>query len=46
MRQKIKTIFQTLMAVTVILFVFGLWYMVSADKDDMLVAKQENEIQK
>jgi len=46
MRQKIKTIFQTLMAVTVILFVFGLWHMVSADKDDMLVAKQENEIQK
>ena len=42
---KIKTILQTLMAVTVILFVFGIWYTVSAEKDEALHAKQELEIQ-
>jgi len=41
---KIKTILQTLMAVTVILFVFGIWYTVSAEKDEALHAKQELEI--
>ena len=44
MKQKIKTIIQTLMAVTVILFVFGIWYVVSAEKNEVLVAKQEIEI--
>ena len=42
---KIKTILQTLMAVTVILFVFGIWYTVSAEKDEALHAKQELEIE-
>ena len=46
MKQKIKTIIQTLMAVTVILFVFGIWYVVSAEKNEALVAKQEIEIEK
>ena len=36
---------QTLMAVTVILFVSGIWYVVSAEKNEALHAKQENEIQ-
>ena len=45
MKQKIKTILQTLMAVTVILFVSGIWYVVSAEKNEALHAKQENEIQ-
>jgi flagellum-specific peptidoglycan hydrolase FlgJ len=44
MLAKIKTILQTLMAVTVILFVFGIWYTVSAEKDEALHAKQELEI--
>jgi len=46
MKQKIKTIIQTLMAVTVILFVFGIWYVVSTEKNEALVAKQEIEIEK
>ena len=46
MKQKIKTIIQTLMAVTVILFVFGIWYVVSDEKNEALVAKQEIEIEK
>ena len=45
MKQKIKTILQTLMAVTVILFFGGIWYTVSAEKDEALHAKQELEIQ-
>lgn len=45
MKQKIKTILQTLMAVTVILFVSGIWYVVSAEKNEALHAKQELEIQ-
>ena len=45
MLAKIKTILQTLMAVTVILFVFGIWYTVSAEKDEVLHAKQELEIE-
>ena len=45
MLAKIKTILQTLMAVTVILFVFGIWYTVSAEKDEELHAKQELEIE-
>jgi uncharacterized FlgJ-related protein len=45
MKQKIKTIIQTLMAVTVILFVFGIWYVVSDEKNEALHAKQELEIQ-
>ena len=44
MKQKIKTILQTLMAVTVILFVSGIWYVVSAEKTEALHAKQELEI--
>ena len=46
MKQKIKTILQTLMAVMVILFVSGIWYVVSAEKNEALVAKQEIEIEK
>ena len=46
MKQKIKTIIQTLMAVTVILFVSGIWYVVSDEKNEALVAKQEIEIEK
>ena len=42
MKQKIKTILQTLMAVTVILFVSGIWYTISAEKNEALNAKQEN----
>ena len=34
MREKIKTIIQTLMAVTAILFVSGIWYLVSAEKNE------------
>ena len=45
MKQKIKTILQTLMAVTVILFFGGIWYTVSAEKDEALHAKQELEIE-
>ena len=45
MKQKIKTILQTLMAVTVILFVSGIWYVVSAEKTEALHARQEIEIQ-
>ena len=45
MLAKIKTILQTLMAVTVILFVFGIWYTVSAEKDEALHAKQELQIE-
>ena len=44
MKQKIKTILQTLMAVMVILFVSGIWYVVSAEKNEALHAKQEIEI--
>src|SRR6056300_398501 len=46
MKQKIKTIIQTLMAVTVILFVSGIWYVVSDEKNEALVTKQEIEIEK
>ena len=45
MKQKIITILQTLMAVTVILFFGGIWYTVSAEKNEALHAKQELEIQ-
>ena len=45
MLAKIKTIIQTLMAVFVILFFGGIWYTVSAEKDEALHAKQELEIQ-
>ena len=46
MKQKIKTIIQTLMAVTAILFVSGIWYVVSDEKNEALVTKQEIEIEK
>ncbi len=45
MKQKIITILQTLMAVTVILFFGGIWYTISAEKNEALHAKQELEIQ-
>ena len=45
MREKIKTIIQTLMAVTAILFVSGISYLVSANSDKVSSEKIEIEIQ-
>ena len=45
MKQKIKTILQTLMAVTVIMLVSGIWYVVSAEKTEALHAKHELDVQ-
>lgn len=45
MREKIKTIFQTLMAVTVILVFSGLYYTISAENEEATAAKLENEIE-
>ena len=46
MKQKIKTIIQTLMAVTAILFVSGISYLVSANSDKVPSEKIEIEIEK
>lgn len=45
MREKIKTIFQTLMAVTVILVFSGLYYTISAENEEATAAKLESEIE-
>ena len=45
MVQKIKTILQTLMAVVVILFFGGIWYTVSAEKEQAHAEKLELEVQ-
>ena len=45
MKQKIKTILQTLMAVTVILFFGGIWVTVSAEKEEATAAKLELEME-
>src|SRR5210317_1989766 len=45
MVQKIKTILQTLMAVVVILFFGGIWYTVSAEKEQAHADKLELEVQ-
>ena len=45
MREKIKTIIQTLMAVTAILFVSGISYLVSANSDKVSSEKIELEIE-
>ena len=45
MREKIKTIFHTLMAVVVILFFGGIWYTVSAEKEQAHADKLELEVQ-
>ena len=45
MREKIKTIFQTLMAVTVILVFSGIYYTISAENEEATAAKLENEIE-
>jgi len=45
MKQKIKTIFQTLMAVTVILFFGGIWYTVSAEKEEAQALVLEKEVE-
>ena len=45
MKQKIKTILQTLMAVTVILFFGGVWYTVSAEKDETQANLLEKEVE-
>jgi uncharacterized FlgJ-related protein len=45
MVQKIKTILQTLMAVMVILFFGGIWYTVSAEKEQAHADKLELEVQ-
>ena len=42
---KIKTIFQTLMAVTVILFFGGVWYTVSAEKEETQANLLEKEVE-
>jgi uncharacterized FlgJ-related protein len=44
-KQKIKTILQTLMVVTVILFVSGIWYVVSAEKENVKAAELELEME-
>ena len=45
MISKIKTILQTLMAVTVILFFGGIWYAVSADKEETEANLLEKEVE-
>ncbi len=45
MREKIKTIFQTLMAVTVILVFSGIYYTISAENEEATAAKLESEIE-
>jgi len=45
MKQKIKTILQTLMAVTVILFFGGIWYTVSAEKEEAQALVLEKEVE-
>jgi len=45
MLAKIKTIFQTLMAVTVILFFGGVWYTVSAEKEETQANLLEKEVE-
>ena len=45
MKQKIKTILQTLMAVTVILFFGGIWYTVSAEKEETQANLLEKEVE-
>jgi len=45
MKQKIKTILQTLMAVTVILFFGGIWYTVSAEKEETQAILLEKEVE-
>lgn len=45
MREKIKTIFQTLMAVTVILVFSGVYYTISAENEEATAAKLESEIE-
>ena len=45
MISKIKTILQTLMAVTVILFVGGVWYTVSAEKEETQANLLEKEVE-
>ena len=45
MREKIRTIFQTLMAVTVILVFSGIYYTISAENEEATAAKLENEIE-
>ena len=45
MIQKIKTILQTLMAVVVILFFGGIWYTVSAEKEEAQALVLEKEVE-
>lgn len=45
MREKIRTIFQTLMAVTVILVFSGIYYTISAENEEATAAKLESEIE-
>jgi hypothetical protein len=45
MLAKIKTILQTLMAVTVILFFGGVWYHVSAEKEETQAILLEKEVE-
>ena len=45
MREKIKTIFQTLMAVTVILVFSGIYHTISAENEEATAAKLESEIE-
>ena len=45
MREKIRTIFQTLMAVTVILVFSGVYYTISAENEEATAAKLESEIE-
>ena len=45
MLAKIKTILQTLMAVTVILFFGGIWYTVSAEKEEAQALVLEKEVE-
>ena len=44
MKQKIKTILQTLMVVTVILFVSSIWYVLSTEKENVKAAELELEM--
>ena len=45
MVEKIKTILQTLMAVVVIMFFGGIWYTVSAEKDEAQANVLELEVE-
>ena len=45
MKQKIKTILQTLMVVTVILFVSSIWYVLSTEKENVKAAELELEME-